>query len=131
MRYRARPESCVNLDGPIAMLPCLHQGNIYTKRKTRVCRDKKCIPLVIAKTPLTCVVRQSTPSRGRQYKAPRGKFQKLVQIYHHGIGFAPRKYLYQKEANDMERPEMYSACRCKNHTSQCGPSKYSVSMNAV
>ena len=25
-----RTESCVNWDGPIAMVPCLHQGNIYT-----------------------------------------------------------------------------------------------------
>ena len=45
-----RTESCVNWDGPIAMVPCLHQGNIYTKRKLRVWRDQKCIPLVGAKT---------------------------------------------------------------------------------
>ena len=41
-----RTESCVICDGPIAMVPCLHQGNIYTKRKLRVRRDQKCIPLV-------------------------------------------------------------------------------------
>ena len=46
-------ESCVICDGPITMLPCLHQGNIYTKRKLRVCRDQKCIPLVGANSILT------------------------------------------------------------------------------
>ena len=63
-RIGARKESCVNRDGPIAMVPCLHQCNIYTKRKLQVWRDQKCIPLVGAKTPLTCAGRQSTPFEG-------------------------------------------------------------------
>ena len=46
-------ESCVICDGPIVMVPCLHQVNIYTKRKLRVWRDQKCILLVGAKTILT------------------------------------------------------------------------------
>ena len=49
-----RTESCVIWDGPIAMVPCLHRENIYTKRKLRVWRDQKCNPLVGAKTILTC-----------------------------------------------------------------------------
>ena len=49
-----RTESCVNWDGPISMVPCLHQGNIHTKRKLQVWRDQICIPLVAAITPLTC-----------------------------------------------------------------------------
>ena len=28
---RPRPETCVNSGGPIAMVPCLHQGSIYNK----------------------------------------------------------------------------------------------------
>ena len=68
-QYRARTESLVNCDGPIYMVPCLHQGNIYFKRKLRVWRDQKCIPLVGAITQLTCVGRHNTPSRGRQYRA--------------------------------------------------------------
>ena len=28
----------------------------------------------------------------------------------------PRKYLYQKEATGMDRPEMYLASRCNNPT---------------
>ena len=66
-----RTESLGNWDGPIAMVPCLHQGNISTKRKLRVWRNQKCIPLVGEKTPVTCAVRQNTQSRGRQYRGPR------------------------------------------------------------
>ena len=32
---------------------------------------------------------------------------KLGRTYGHGTVFAPRKYLHQKEATGMERPEMY------------------------
>ena len=111
-----RTESLVDWDGPMAMVPCLHQGNIYTKRKLRVWRDQKCIPLVGALTPLNCEGRENTPSRGRQYRAHNGKFGKLGRTYGHGIVFALRKYLYQKEATGMERPEMCSVSRCNNHT---------------
>ena len=52
-----RSESWVNWDEPMTMVPCLHLGNIYTKRKLRVWRDQKCIPLVGAINPLTCVGR--------------------------------------------------------------------------
>ena len=98
------------------MVPCLNQRNIYTQRKLRLWRDQKCIPLVGAKTILTCAGRQNNPSRGRQYMAQNGKLRKLGRTYRIGTVFAPRKYLYQKEAPGMERPEMYSASRCKNHT---------------
>ena len=120
-----RTESLGNWDGPIAMVPCLHKGNTYTKRKLR--RDQKCIPLVGAITPLNCSGRHNTPSRGRQYRAQNGKFGKLGRTYGHSTVFAPRKYLYQKEATGMERPEMYSVSRCNNPTYLCGPSKYPVS----
>ena len=113
------------------MVPCLHQGNIYTKRKLRVCRDQKCIPLVGAITPLTCAGRQNTPSRGRQYTAENGKLGKLGRTCCHGTVFAPRKYLHQKEATGMERSEIYSASRWNNLTYLCGPSKYCVSREAV
>ena len=181
-----RTESRVFCDGPISIVPCFHQGNIYTIRKLRVWRDQKCIPLVGAITPLkcegrqntpsrvrqyraqngkfgklgrtyghgivfsprniytkrklrvwrdlkcillvgaitsfTCVVRHNTSSRGRQYRAQNGKLGKLGRTYGHGTVFAPRKYLYQKEATRMERPEIYSVSRCNNHTYLCCPS---------
>ena len=126
-----RTESCVNCDGPISMVPCLHQGNIHTKRKLRVWSDQKCIPLVGAITPLNCAGRHNTPSRGRQYRAQNGKFGKLGRTYCHGTVFAPRKYLYQKEATGMERPEMYSVSRCNNPTYLFGPSYFPVWREAV
>ena len=115
------------------MVPCLHQGNIYTKRKLREWTDHKCIciPLVGAKTILTCAGRQTTTSRGRQYRAQNGKLRKFGWNNRHGTVFASRQYLYQKEATGMERPEMYSASRCKNPTYLCGPSNYHVSREAV
>ena len=126
-----RTESCVICDGPIAMVPCFHQGSIYTKRKLRVWRDQKCIPLVGAKSTLTCAGRQSTPSRGRQYRAQKGKSRKLGRTYRHGTVFAPRKYLYQKEATGMERADMYSASRCNTPTNLCRQLKYPVSREEV
>ena len=127
----ASTESCINYDGLISMLPCLHQNNIYTKRKLREWRDQKCIPLVGVIIPLNCAGRHNTPSRVRQYRAQNGKFGKLRLPYGHGTVFAARKYLYQKEATGMERPEMYSVSRCNNPTYLCGPSKYPVSREAV
>ena len=126
-----RTESCVNWDGPISMVPCCHQGNIYTKRKLRVWRDQKCFPLVGAITPLTCAGPQYTPSRGRQYRAQNGKLRKLGRTYLLGTVFAPRKYSHQKEATGMERPEMYSASRCNYPTYVYVPSKYPASREAV
>ena len=88
-----RTEDLVNWDGPMAMVSCFLQGNIYNKRKLRVWRDQKCIPLVGAITPLTCACRHNTLSRGRQYKAKNGKFGNLGRTYGHGTVFAQRKYL--------------------------------------
>ena len=119
---RPRTESWVNWDGPMAMVPCLHQGNVYIKRKLRVWRNQKCIPLVGAITPLNCAGRQNTPSRGREYSAQNGKLGKLGRTYGHGAVFVPRKYLYQKEATGMKKPEMYSPSRSNNPTYYlCGP----------
>ena len=126
-----RTESCLNWDGPIAMVPSLHQGNIYTKRKLRTWTDQKCISLVGAITTLNCAGRQNTPSRLMLNRVKTGKLRKWGRTYRHGTVLTPRKYLYQKEATGMERPEMYSASRCYNRTYLCGPSKYTVSIDAV
>ena len=126
-----RTQSCLNWDGPIAMVPCLHQGNIYTKRKQWAWREQKCIRLVGAITPLTCASRQNTPSGGRRYRAQNGKLPKLGWSYRHGTVLAPWKYLYQKKATGMKRPEMYSTNRCNNPTYLYGPSKYPFSIEAV
>ena len=127
----SRTESGVNWDGHIAMVSCLHQGNIYTKRKLRVWRDQKCILLVGAMAPRTSAGRENIPSPGSHYRAQNGKLRKLGRTNRHGTVFAQRQYLYQKQATGMERSEMYSASRCNNHTYLCGPIKYPVSREAV
>ena len=100
-----RTETCVNWGGPIAMVPCLHQGNIYIKRELGVWRDHNCIPLVGGKTPPTCTGLQTTPSQWRRYMAENGNLRKLGRTYCHGTVFAPKQYLYQKGARGMEKPE--------------------------
>ena len=76
-----RMESLVNWDEPISMVPCLHQGNIYIKRKLRVWRDQKCIPLVDAITRLNCAGRHNTPSRRRQYRAQTESFNFWTDVW--------------------------------------------------
>ena len=95
------------------MVPCLHQGNIHIKRKLRVWRAQKCISLVGAKSPLTCAGRQTTPSQMSRYRVGNGNLRKLGWTYRHDTVFALRQYLHQKEATDMESPEMYFPSRWK------------------
>ena len=106
-------ETCANWGGSIALIPCLHQGNIYSKRQPGVWRDQKCIPLVGAETPLTCAYRQITTPQRRRYWIANGNLRKLGKIYGLGTVFAPRHYLYQKGATGMERPDKHSPIRCK------------------
>ena len=126
-----RTETSVNWGGPIAMVPCLHQGNIYIKRKLQVRRDQKCIWLVGVKTRLNCADRQTTLSQGSRYRPENGNWRKKGWTYRHGTVFAPRQYLYQKEVTSMGRLEMYSPSRCKNPSYLCGPSNYPVSKESI
>ena len=66
-------------------------GNSTTPRKLRVWRDQKCIPLVGAKTPLTCAGRH--PSQRRRNRDGNGNLRKLGWTYRHGTVFAPRQAL--------------------------------------
>ena len=109
---RPGTETCINWGGPIAMVLCFYQRNIYIKRNLRVWRAQKCTFLVGAKSHLTCTGRKTTPSQGSQYRAGNRKLCKLGWTYPHSTVFAPKKHLHQKEATGMQRPEMYSPCRC-------------------
>ena len=112
----SRTDTYENWGGPIAMVLCSHQGNIYMKRKLRVWRDRKCISLIGERTPLTCAGRQSTLTQVRRHGAEKENLRKLGWTYRHGTVFAPRQYLYQKETTGMERPEMCSPGLCENLT---------------
>ena len=106
------------------MVPCLHQSNVYIKRKLQVWRVQKCIPLVGGKTALACVGRKTTLSHVSQYRGENGNLQKSGSTFRHGTVFAPKQRLYQKEARDMQRPKMHSSiyantaltCACRQTT---------------
>ena len=117
-----RSQTCVYWVGHTAMVPSLHQGNIYIKRKVRVWRVRKCNFFVCVKTELTSAGRQSTPSQRRRYRAEKANLRTLGGTYRHGTVIPPLQYLHQKEATGMERPEMHFPSRCKNRTYLCGPS---------
>ena len=127
---RPRTETCVNWGGPIAMVPCLLQGNICIQRKKSMERPEmyshsRC------KNASNSVARQTTPSEGRRYRAENGNLRQLGWTYRHGTVFAPRQCLYQKQTMCMERPDMYSSRRCTNTCYLCGPSNYSVSRESA
>ena len=114
-----------------AIVPCLHQSNVYIKRKLQVWRFQKCIPLLGAKTALTCAVRQTTPSHVSQYRAENGNLRTSGSTFRHGSVFAPKKHSYQKEATGIECPIIHSSTRWKNLTYLCGTANYPVSCKPV
>ena len=113
------------------MVQCLHQSNVYIKRKLGLWRAQKCILLVGAKSALTCASPQTTPSHVRRYRAEKGNLGKFGPTFRHGAVFAPKQCLYQKEARAMDSPKMYSSRWCKNRTYLCRSANYPVSCKAV
>ena len=126
-----RTEICGIPGLPLSMVPCLPQSNLYIKRKLRICKVQKCIPLVGAKTSLTCAGLQTTPSQVSQYRAENRKLRKSGSTIFHGTVLAPKQCLYQKETMGMESPKMYSSCRCKNLHYLCGTANDPISSKPV
>ena len=126
-----RTKTCINWGGPIAMLPHFHQGKAYTKMNLQVWRVQKCIPLVGAETQLTCAGQQTTPSHGGGIWPRMETWVNWGGTYRHGTMFAPKIYLYPKEATVIERTEMYCPSQCRNTTSLCGPANYPVSRGLI
>ena len=128
---RAENEICGNPGLPLPMVPCLHQSNVYIKRKLRVWRVIKCIPLVGTRNSLTCAGLQTTLSQVSKYRAENGNLRKSGSTISHGTVFAPKQCLYQKEATGIETPKMYFSRRCKNVTYLCGTANDPVSCMSV
>ena len=126
-----RAETCINWSGPIALVPCVHQRNIYIQRKLRIWREQKCIPLVSGETPPTCAGRQTTPCYGGRYMAENRNLRKFGWTYRHGTVITPRQCLFPKQATGVETTEMYFLSRWRNPTYLCGPAHYPVSWGAV
>ena len=78
------------------MVPCLHQNNVYIKKKLRVWRVQKCIPLVGAKILIPGVGLQTTLSQVSQYRAELGNLRKSGSTFGHSTEFAPKQCFYVK-----------------------------------
>ena len=107
------------------------QSNVDIKRKLQVWRVQKCIPLVGAKTALTCAGRQTSLSHVSQYRAKNGNLRKSQSTFRHGTMLEPKQCLYQQEATGMEIPKLHCSSRCKNRTYLCGTANYPISCKPV
>ena len=116
---------------PIYMILRLHQSNGYIKRKLRAWRVQKCIAIVGADTVLTSWGPETTPFQGRQYRAQNGNMRNFGPTNPQGTAFAPKQWLYQKEATGMESSKMYCPSRCRYRTYHCVEEKYPVLWGAV
>ena len=92
---------CVNSGLPIAIVPCLHQCNVYIKSKLRVCSAQKCKPCFGAKSPLRSTDPQITLFHASPYTADSTNSRGFGASYRHGTVFAPMECLYQKEVEVM------------------------------
>ena len=100
-------ETCVNWGGPIAMVPCFHQGNVYIKTiEAKGMESPEMYPTPWCRNPHTCAGLPTTMSYGLRYRAENENLRKLGWTCRHGTVFAPKKYAYPNEAMDMESPEM-------------------------
>ena len=126
-RYRAENGNLQKLGLPFTMIPCLHQSDVYIKRKLRVWRVQKCTPHVGAKTSLPCARRKTTLSHVSQFMAENGNLRKSGSTFSNNTVFAPKQCLYQNETTGMESSKMYSSRRCKNLTYLCGTANDPVS----
>ena len=122
-----RMEICEISALPIYMISRLHQSNGYIKRKLRAWRVQKCIALVGADTVLTSWGPETTPFQGKQYRAQNGNMRNFGPTNTHGTAFAPKQWLYQKEATGMESSKMYYHSWCRYRTYHCVAAKYPVS----
>ena len=120
----SKMEICEISGQPIPTVPCLQQRSLYIKRKLRVWRPQKCIALVRGKTPPTCAGLQTTPFHGWQYRAENGNKRNFGQTNPYGTAFAPKQWLYQKEATGMESSKMFCPSQCRNSTYQCRAANY-------
>ena len=124
-------EICETSVLPIPLVPRLHQSNGYIKRILRIWRAQKRIALVGTETVPTSAGPQTKPFHGGQYRDVNGIMRNFEPTNPHGTAFAPKQWLYQKEATCMESSKMYCPSRCRSSTYQCRAANYPVSWEAL
>ena len=122
-----RMEICETSALQMPIVPRLHQSNGFMKRKLRAWRVQKFISLVGADTVLTTAWKQSTPFHGGLYRAQNGNMRNFGPTNPHGTAFAPKQWLYQKEATGMESSKIYCPSRSRYRTYHCVAANYPVS----
>ena len=126
-----RMELCGTSSLPIPMVPRLHQSNGYMKRKLRAWRVENCIVLVGTDTVVTSAAPLTTPCHGGLYRVQKGNMRNFGHTNPHGTTFAPKQWLYEKEATGIENLKMYFPSLCRYRTYQCGAANYSVSWGVI
>ena len=126
-----RMEICETSALPIPMVSRLHQSNGYIKRNLRAWTVQKCLALVGADTVLTSSGPETTPFHGRQYRAQNGNMRNFGPTNPHGTAFAPKQWLYQKEATGLESQKMYCPSRCRYRADQFGARNYPISWEVI
>ena len=96
-------EICGNSGLPFAMISCLHLSNVYIKRKLRVLRVHKFIPLYGVKTALTRAGLQTTPSDVRWYRPENGNL---------GLPFAMVPCLHQSSLYIQRKLRVWRVQKC-------------------
>ena len=96
----------VNSGITIAMVPCLHQSNVISKGSCGKGEPKNANPESVQKSVLTCTGVQTTRFHAAPYKADNENLRKFEATYRHGTMFAPKQYLFQKEAVGKENSQM-------------------------
>ena len=69
---------------------------------------------------------QSTSFHGGLYRAPNGNMVNVGVTNPHGTPFAPKQWLYQKEATGMESSKIYCPSRCRYRTYHCVAANYPI-----
>ena len=82
------------------MVQRFHSRNLYIKRNLR--EPKNVLLLSVEKPHLPMPGLQTTPFHEWQYGAENGNMRNFGPTSPHGTAFAPKQWLYQKEAIGME-----------------------------
>ena len=127
----SRMEICENSGLPIAMLPHLQQSIGHIKRKLCAWTVQKCNASDSGDTVFPSAGPQTTPFHGGQYRAQNGNTQNFGTTNPNGTAFAPKQWLYQKEATGIESSKMYCPSWCRYRTYQYGAANYPVSWGTV
>ena len=96
-RIWPRFEICGSSGPPIPKVPCLHQINVYIKRKLRVWGTQKCNFLICAETVPTVTGRQTTYSQAMPYMANIGNLRQYGASNPEGTVFAPNQFYIKRK----------------------------------